>query len=178
MAAWHAGRCIAKAFGQTRGPGARGVFTYMLCLYIVYHVYHPSPYLHAIVGFFKRAIACIRLPSSHAATLAYPRLASVASISASSHSLAPRRLISPSSSSIVPRVVLLKLYFSYFIDTRFSADRQTSTRDCLPHGVGSSQNSELNRSHAPTVRTTGIKRKNGTCTQHTCAYNCAVPVRP
>ena len=79
----------------------------MLCLYIVYHVYHPSPYLHAIVGFFKRAIACIRLPSSHAATLAYPRLASVASISASSHSLAPRRLISPSSSSTVPRVVLL-----------------------------------------------------------------------
>ena len=44
-------------------------------------MYHPSPYLHAIVGFFKRAIACIRLPadysrlpSSHAATLAYPRL--------------------------------------------------------------------------------------------------------
>ena len=87
--------------------GTRGVFTCMLCLYFVYHVYHPSPYRHAIVGFFKRAIACIRLPSSHAATLAYPRLASVASIIASSHSLAPRRLMSPSSSSTVPRVVLL-----------------------------------------------------------------------
>ena len=27
---------------------------------------YPSPYLHAIVGFLSRAIACIMFPSSHA----------------------------------------------------------------------------------------------------------------
>ena len=30
----------------------------MLCIYDIYHLCHPSPYRHAIVGFFRRAIAC------------------------------------------------------------------------------------------------------------------------
>ena len=50
-------------------------------------MFHPSPYLYAIVGFLNRAIACIMFPSSHAAAFLYPLLASVAATIASSHSL-------------------------------------------------------------------------------------------
>ena len=78
----------------------------VLCVYGIYHVCHPSPYRHTIVGFFSRAIACIILPSSHAATLVYPRLASAASISASSHSASTNY-------SFVRSFVLSRLAVSY-----------------------------------------------------------------
>ena len=80
---------------------------------------YPSPYLHAIVGFLSRAIACIMFPSSHAAAFVYPLLASVASIIASSHSLAPLflSLSSPASSEVtvcVRAVALRRLWLCVY----------------------------------------------------------------
>ena len=40
--------------GGVKEVGTRGDFTYMLCSHNVYHVYHPSPYRQAVVGFFTK----------------------------------------------------------------------------------------------------------------------------